>query len=121
MGETLQRMTTAGGSTTTGSTGRGGAGNFTDPNATSSSHGPEDRERDAVKAAGASVTRPPKTGLTGRGGAGNWTDEAAQAELSERRKIDDLESRVLQDVGAGLAMPPPAYHLPDRAGGGNES
>lgn len=99
----------------TGSSGRGGAGNFPNPGADAA-----EREGDAVEhakaVASARVTRPAKTGLSGRGGAGNWTDDTAQDELTERRRKEDLESRILQDVGAGLAMPPPAYHQPDRGG-----
>lgn len=96
----------------TGSSGRGGAGNFPDPGAAAAAA--EGGGGDAVDSA--RVTRPAKTGLSGRGGAGNWTDDTAQDELTERRRREDLESRILQDVGAGLAMPPPAYHQPDRGG-----
>ena len=102
---------------TVGSSGRGGAGNFPGPEAAAAEGGGGNAvERAGAAVDGARVTRPAKTGLSGRGGAGNWTDDTAQDELTERRRREDLESRILQDVGAGLAMPPPAYHQPDRSG-----
>jgi hypothetical protein len=44
---------------------------------------------------------------------GNWSDTSAltaRAEQEESKKREDLEARILQDVDAGLAPPPAAYH-----------
>ncbi len=54
-----------------------------------------------------------RAGLTGRGGVGNWSDSAAQTQEAlqeERRKAQDLDAKVLQEVEAGLAMPARVYN-----------
>lgn len=62
--------------------------------------------------------RPRTTGLGGRGGAGNWgADLAAEQQEREeenKRRLKELEEKVLQDVESGLAMPARAYRSHDR-------
>jgi hypothetical protein len=44
---------------------------------------------------------------------GNWSDSTAQAEQreeEERKRKEDIEAQILQDVDAGLAPPPAVYH-----------
>jgi hypothetical protein len=46
---------------------------------------------------------------------GNWSSDVtaldtAAAQEEERKKRDELEAKIKQDVEAVLPMPPPAYH-----------
>ncbi|KAK2070520.1 hypothetical protein P8C59_005006 [Phyllachora maydis] len=92
--------------------GRGGAGNYHEPAAAQRQ---EAAEAERVKAAVAANQGKPRAGLTGRGGAGNWTDATAQrAGDEEQKKRKDLEAKILQDVQAGLVIPPRTYHQHDR-------
>jgi hypothetical protein len=64
----------------------------------------------------ASNAKPRAAGLSGRGGAGNWSESATdpRAEQRETQKAAAIEAKVIQDVEAGLAMPPRTYHQHDR-------
>jgi hypothetical protein len=42
------------------------------------------------------------------------TPLGAQQQVEEQQRVEDLEMKVLKDVEAGLALPPPAYHVPER-------
>lgn len=93
--------------------GRGGAGNFYDPALAAESRQMEKQEGERIKAAVDANLAKPRAGLSGRGGMGNWADKSAltaQAEQEEKKKREDIEARIMQDVAAGLAMPAPAYH-----------
>ncbi|KAL1873457.1 hypothetical protein VTK73DRAFT_955 [Phialemonium thermophilum] len=120
----------------TGLTGRGGVGNWTD--STSAVRGNEDRDLEAGNAPedidpppqrahehtpAAAVTgsanvrsalSPKSIGVTGRGGIGNWSERAERLAVAqateERKRKEELDKTVLQDVEAGLPMPPAAYH-----------
>ena len=99
--------------------GRGGAGNFYDQETAAEAIRKEKHEADKTKeVVGSNLTAKPRAGLSGRGGAGNWTDSsasrAAEALEEERKKAREVDSKVMQDVEAGLAMPPPIYHQRDR-------
>ncbi|KAM0286279.1 hypothetical protein ACHAQH_001009 [Verticillium albo-atrum] len=91
--------------------GRGGAGNFHDPATLPAAREQEvaaDRTRAAVNA---SIARAANKGYSGRGGAGNWTSKEAEAAKGEEevRKVEELERKIVEDVEAGLAMPPRAH------------
>ncbi|KAF6837337.1 hypothetical protein CPLU01_03201 [Colletotrichum plurivorum] len=94
--------------------GRGGAGNFHDtsslPNAKQQEEA-ADKTRAAVSASLARSSR----GASGRGGAGNYGDAAVPgSDLGEDdvKRKEALEKKIIEDVEAGLAMPPKAYqHL----------
>ncbi|KAJ4414409.1 hypothetical protein N0V85_003164 [Neurospora sp. IMI 360204] len=103
--------------------GRGGAGNFYDASATDPAAAQQQEEEkeaeleEMTRVVTASVQRPNPSGrLSGRGGAGNYSDNAARSAQhrmdpeQQRKMMEDLNARVLQDVEAGLAMPRPAYH-----------
>ncbi|KAK3948889.1 hypothetical protein QBC32DRAFT_46857 [Pseudoneurospora amorphoporcata] len=121
---TLERSITA--QTSLGSSragGRGGAGNFYDASATDAAAAAQQEEEkeaeleELTRVVTASIQRPNLSGrLSGRGGAGNYSDNAARSAQhrmdpeQQRKMIEDLNARVLQDVEAGLAMPRPAYH-----------
>lgn len=103
--------------------GRGGAGNFYDASATDAAAAQQQEEEkeaeleELTRVVTASIQRPHLSGrLSGRGGAGNYNDNAARSAQhrldpeQQRKMIEDLNARVLQDVEAGLAMPRPAYH-----------
>lgn len=103
--------------------GRGGAGNFYDASATDAAAAQQQEEEkeaeleELTRVVTASIQRPNLSGrLSGRGGAGNYSDNAARSAQNrmdpeqQRKMIEDLNERVLQDVEAGLAIPRPAYH-----------
>lgn len=103
--------------------GRGGAGNFVGQASLTEAHAHHQQEKDEAErarvAVGASMSSKPKAGHTGRGGMGNWTEGAGASQTEgaedERRRVEALEAKILQDVEAGLKMPAPAYHQHDRA------
>jgi hypothetical protein len=103
-------------STTTQSHGgRGGAGNFVDPSTADEARRQEREETERTKAAVTRNVAKPKAGLSGRGGMGNWSGDvtaldATAAQEEERKKREELEAKIMQDVEAVLPMPPPAYH-----------
>ncbi|KIH92213.1 hypothetical protein SPBR_03198 [Sporothrix brasiliensis 5110] len=108
--------------------GRGGAGNFYDSAAVAAAERDEAVEAARVQATTTKSTVPasadspalvtpssarPRPGLSGRGGAGNWAASAAAAadlEEEQKRKEAAIAAQIQQDVEAGLAMPPKAYH-----------
>ncbi|KAK9771079.1 hypothetical protein SCAR479_12203 [Seiridium cardinale] len=128
-------------------TGRGGAGNFVDPLAASSSstrpHSHSQQPRPATvhstgnqsfaqpsgpadPAAPSSTgaqRAPPRAGLTGRGGAGNWAsteDQKTVDEEQERKRKEAIDKGVFDDVRAGLKEPGRAHtrvHPHGRGGG----
>ncbi|OIW33250.1 hypothetical protein CONLIGDRAFT_640396 [Coniochaeta ligniaria NRRL 30616] len=100
--------------------GRGGAGNFYDPKDTDEARRQEKEDSRRTNAALSSAgTSKPRTGLSGRGGVGNWSDPSTtaltkQQEKEEQERREHLEAQILQDVDAGLAPPPAAYHYQGR-------
>ncbi|KAK1751750.1 hypothetical protein QBC47DRAFT_390920 [Echria macrotheca] len=98
--------------------GRGGAGNFKDQASAAASLRLEREEAERTKAVVAANLAKAKHPFSGRGGAGNWSDGVtplgAQQQAEEQQRVEDLEMKVLRDVEAGLALPPPAYHVPER-------
>ncbi|KAL2752501.1 hypothetical protein ACRALDRAFT_1072421 [Sodiomyces alcalophilus JCM 7366] len=84
-------------------TGRGGSGNFHDP-ATLPVSDPQLEETKTARPTGRTYA------YSGRGGAGNWGTAAATAagpnSTLTADRIEALERKVMQDVEAGLAMPP---------------
>lgn len=97
--------------------GRGGAGNFYDPKDTDEARRQEKEDSRRTNAALSSGgMSKPRAGLSGRGGAGNWSDsssptaQAEQQQKEEKKRIQDLEAQILQDVDVALAPPPAAYH-----------
>jgi hypothetical protein len=99
--------------------GRGGAGNFADPKTRSEAERQESETAEQAKARIDTGLLERKTVSLGRGGAGNWSDSASRSAPAalvedEKRKVDAVEARVLQDVEATLKPPAPAYHEPHR-------
>ncbi|KAM0334298.1 hypothetical protein ACHAQA_001321 [Verticillium albo-atrum] len=101
--------------------GRGGAGNFHDPATLPAAREQEDAADKTRTAVNASLARASNRGYSGRGGAGNWTtkEEAAAKGEEEVRKVEELERKVVEDVEAGLAMPPRA-HAREKNGKGED-
>lgn len=67
------------------------------------------KTRSAVNASLARSTR----GASGRGGAGNYGESAvpgSEATDEEVRRKVALEKRIIEDVEAGLPMPPKTYY-----------
>ena len=93
--------------------GRGGAGNFYEPETIADSIEKQE-EAAKAKAALAASNAKPRAGTTGRGGAGNWTENTAQVGEDEQRKKDVLEAKILQDVEGTLKPPARTYHQHDR-------
>lgn len=71
---------------------------------------------DRTKAAVMAALAKPRAGLSGRGGMGNWSsaDDQAAKDEAEKEKQHEIESKITQDVEAGLPMPPKTYHQHDR-------
>ncbi|ROT35691.1 hypothetical protein SODALDRAFT_328073 [Sodiomyces alkalinus F11] len=86
-------------------TGRGGSGNFHDP-ATLPVVEPKSEETKTVQPTSRTYA------YSGRGGAGNWGTAAAAPGIQSTpapEEVEALERQVVQDVEAGLAMPPRAH------------
>ncbi|KAL2881309.1 hypothetical protein SGCOL_003259 [Colletotrichum sp. CLE4] len=62
-------------------------------------------------AVNASIARSAARGASGRGGAGNYTGSVPGAETTEEvKRKEALEKKIIEDVEAGLPMPPKAFH-----------
>ena len=96
--------------------GRGGAGNFYGAEAAAADKVDKDAEARKTAAAAAASIAKPRAGLGGRGGAGNWRDAPVNdgAAPGDKARAAAIQARVVQDVEAGLAMPPRTYHQHDR-------
>ncbi|GKT53239.1 hypothetical protein ColTof4_13348 [Colletotrichum tofieldiae] len=89
--------------------GRGGAGNFHDASSLPSAKQQEEVAGKTRAAVSASLARSAR-GASGRGGAGNYGDGAGEATAEEEAKRKQaLERKIIEDVEAGLPMPPRAY------------
>ncbi|KAK1992925.1 hypothetical protein LX36DRAFT_674219 [Colletotrichum falcatum] len=91
--------------------GRGGAGNFHDPSSLPDAKQQEDAAGKTQAAVSASLARSAR-GASGRGGAGNYGDSSVpggEAAGDELRRKQALEKKIIEDVEAGLPMPPRAY------------
>lgn len=93
--------------------GRGGAGNFYDSTTLPDAKDREDAAEKTRLAVNASINKP-KAGHAGRGGAGNWAPTTTEHDEGERKRREDLEAKILQDVELGLPMPPKTYQTHDR-------
>lgn len=113
-------VSSASGSTTTPTTytrsGRGGAGNFVDPQTASvfsTMTGVQARPATVQSTGNQSFAQAPPPRYTGRGGAGNWGtgDEAQRVanEEQERKRKEALNAKVFDDVMAGLQEPGRAH------------
>ncbi|KAK4245397.1 hypothetical protein C7999DRAFT_43064 [Corynascus novoguineensis] len=118
--------------------GRGGAGNFTFPSASASTStsasasapaaadaqtefeaanrdealAEADRAETAAAVAASLATKSKTGGLSGRGGAGNWRTgdgRSTEEKEEERKAIEELEKRVLNEVSGELPPPARAY------------
>lgn len=106
--------------------GRGGAGNFTEPPTVTDSQDRQDVVDRTKAAVNASQAGKPRTGLVGRGGAGNWTDDGAAATAgeggvegiedqdAEETRRQQIAEQIAQDINANLPAPPKTYHQHDR-------
>lgn len=101
--------------------GRGGAGNFSEPPTLAQAQAREDLVEQTDAAVGASLAGKPRSGLSGRGGAGNWTTPTTDSGKSGGDAADDVQARqsliedkVVHDIEASLPPPPKTYHQHDR-------
>ncbi|GJC86468.1 hypothetical protein ColLi_09306 [Colletotrichum liriopes] len=86
-----------------------GAGNFHDASSLPSAKQQEEVAGKTRAAVSASLARSAR-GASGRGGAGNYGDGAGETTAEEEAKRKQaLERKIIEDVEAGLPMPPRAY------------
>ncbi|KAK1702676.1 hypothetical protein BDP67DRAFT_550273 [Colletotrichum lupini] len=94
--------------------GRGGSGNYVDPTSLPGTKQQEELASKTQAAVNASIARSAARGASGRGGAGNYTGGVVPgAEASEEEEVkrkEALEKKIIEDVEAGLPMPPKAFH-----------
>ncbi|EFQ27194.1 hypothetical protein CGRA01v4_07446 [Colletotrichum graminicola] len=94
--------------------GRGGAGNFHDPSSLPDAKQQEEAADKTRAAVSASLSRSAR-GASGRGGAGNYGDSSVpgggggETAEDEAERKQALERKIIEDVEAGLPMPPRAY------------
>ncbi|KDN60588.1 hypothetical protein CSUB01_02087 [Colletotrichum sublineola] len=92
--------------------GRGGAGNFHDPASLPDAKQQEEAAGKTRAAVSASLARSSARGASGRGGAGNYGDASVpggETAEDEAKRKQALERKIIEDVEAGLPMPPRAY------------
>lgn len=94
--------------------GRGGSGNYVDPTSLPGTKQQEELASKTQAAVNASIARSAARGASGRGGAGNYTGSvvpgAEATEEEEVKRKEALEKKIIEDVEAGLPMPPKAFH-----------
>ncbi|KXH66021.1 hypothetical protein CSAL01_09599 [Colletotrichum salicis] len=92
--------------------GRGGSGNYVDPTSLPGTKQQEELASKTQAAVNASIARSAARGASGRGGAGNYTGSVPGAEATEEevKRKEALEKKIIEDVEAGLPMPPKAFH-----------
>ncbi|OHE94656.1 hypothetical protein CORC01_10057 [Colletotrichum orchidophilum] len=90
--------------------GRGGSGNYVDPSSLPGAKQQEELASKTQAAVSASIARSAR-GASGRGGAGNYTGSLPDAEATDEevKRKEALEKKIIEDVEAGLPMPPKAY------------
>ncbi|TDZ24248.1 hypothetical protein Cob_v003031 [Colletotrichum orbiculare MAFF 240422] len=96
--------------------GRGGAGNFHETASLPDAKQQEEAAGKTQAAVNASLARSSRSGggASGRGGAGNYGESAvpgAETTDEDVRK-EALEKKIIEDVEAGLPMPPKTYYHP---------
>ncbi|KAF5501028.1 hypothetical protein CGCS363_v006638 [Colletotrichum siamense] len=92
--------------------GRGGAGNFYDHSSLPDTKQQEEAAGKTQAAVNASLARSAR-GATGRGGAGNYGDSTvpgSETAEDEVKRKEALEKKIIEDVEAGLPMPPKTYY-----------
>ncbi|TQN66858.1 hypothetical protein CSHISOI_08562 [Colletotrichum shisoi] len=92
--------------------GRGGAGNFHDASSLPDAKHQEEVAGKTRAAVSASLARSSR-GASGRGGAGNYGETSVpggtETAEGEAKRKEALERKIIEDVEAGLPMPPRAY------------
>ncbi|KYK60164.1 hypothetical protein DCS_01299 [Drechmeria coniospora] len=100
--------------------GRGGAGNFFDPQPPTIGHDRQ-QQASAVDETVALRRDRQRSAMGGRGGSGNWTTSSTSAEDAVGTAVEDaveaLEKKVKEVVDKGLKMPDQVHH---RRGSANE-